>query len=96
MYGDWTSGTNRENAVALGRKDNTAELGRPNRVVAAAAIPGSVLWPLLPGSAVTLVSTVAVQWASLTYQTKRRREARRADFQRTTLLQVRDALDDLG
>jgi hypothetical protein len=29
------------------------------------------------------------------YQTRRQREARRADFQRTTLLQLRDALRDL-
>jgi hypothetical protein len=64
-------------------------------VLASAAIPGSVLWPLLLGSAVTLASTVVAQWVSLSYQTKRQREVRRADFQRTTLLQVRDALDDL-
>jgi len=36
------------------------------------------------------------QWTSLAYQTKRQREARRADFQRITLVQLRDALDELG
>jgi hypothetical protein len=61
-------------------------------VLAQAAIPGAVLWPLLLGAAVTLVSTVVAQWSSLAYQTRRQREARRADFQRSTLIQIRDEL----
>jgi hypothetical protein len=54
-----------------------------------------VVWPLLLGSAVTLVSTLIAQWANLGYQTRRQREARRADFQRTTLLQLRDVLGEV-
>jgi hypothetical protein len=53
---------------------------------------GDVLWPLLFGSTLTLVTTLAAQWFSLAFQTKRQREARRADFQRTTLIQLRDTL----
>jgi hypothetical protein len=64
-------------------------------MLAETAIPGSVLWPLLLGSAVTLVSTLLAQWVSLSYQTRRQREARRADFQRTTLLQLRELLEEL-
>ena len=56
---------------------------------------GDVLWPLLFGSALTLVTTVFAQWFSLDFQTKREREARRSDFQRSTLLQLRDALGEL-
>jgi hypothetical protein len=56
---------------------------------------GDVLWPLLFGSALTLVTTLVAQWSSLAYQTRRQREARRADFQRTTLLQLRELLGDL-
>ena len=56
---------------------------------------GDVLWPLLFGSALTLGTTLLAQWSSLAYQTKRQREARRADFQRTTLLQLRDALEEV-
>ena len=56
---------------------------------------GDVLWPLLLGSALTLVTTLVAQWSSLAYQTKRQREMRRADFQRTTLLQLRDAVAEL-
>jgi hypothetical protein len=54
------------------------------------------MWQLLLGSAITLVSTLLAQWFSLNYQTKRQREMRRADFQRTTLLQLRDSLRELG
>ena len=53
---------------------------------------GDVLWPLLFGSALTLVTTLVAQWSSLAYQTRRQREARRADSQRAALLQLRDAL----
>jgi hypothetical protein len=53
---------------------------------------GDVLWPLLFGSALTLVTTLVAQWSSLVFQTRRQREARRADFQRTTLIQLRDTL----
>jgi hypothetical protein len=63
--------------------------------LAKAAIPGSVLWPLLLGTAVTLVSTVLAQWASLTSQTRRQREVRRADFQRATLLALQQLLGDV-
>jgi hypothetical protein len=54
-----------------------------------------IVWPLLLGSAVTLASTLIAQWANLGYQTRRQREARRADFQRTTLLQLRDLLGEV-
>jgi hypothetical protein len=60
------------------------------------AATDSPLGPLLLGSAITLVSTLLAQWTSLSYQTRRQQEARRADFQRTTLVQLRDALDELG
>lgn len=60
-------------------------------MLAKAAIPGSVLWPLLLGSGLTLLA----QWSNLAYQTRRQREARRADFQRTTLLQLRDMLGEV-
>jgi hypothetical protein len=56
---------------------------------------GDVLWPLLFGSVLTLVTTLVAQWSSLTYQTKRQREARKADFQRTTLLQLREMLGEV-
>jgi hypothetical protein len=54
------------------------------------------MWQLLLGSAITLVSTLLAQWFILNYQTRRQREMRRADFQRTDLLQLRDALKELG
>jgi hypothetical protein len=57
---------------------------------------GDVLWPLLFGSALTLVTTLAAQWFSLDFQTKRQREARRSDVQRSALLQVRDLLVELS
>jgi hypothetical protein len=53
------------------------------------------VWALLLGAAVALVSTVVAQWVSLAYQTRRQREARRADFQRTTLQQLRDLLGEV-
>jgi hypothetical protein len=56
---------------------------------------GDVLWPLLVGSTLTLGTTLLAQWFSLDFLTKRQREARRSDFQRTTLLQLRDALGEL-
>ena len=63
--------------------------------LAKAAIPGSVLWPLLLGAAVTLVGTVLAQWLSLTYQTSRQRQARRADRQETRLLALQDLLGEV-
>jgi hypothetical protein len=36
------------------------------------------------------------QWSSLAYQTRRQREARRADFQRSALVQVRELLQELS
>jgi hypothetical protein len=54
------------------------------------------VWALLLGAAVALVSTLLAQWASLAYQTRRQREARRADFQRSALVQVRDLLLELS
>jgi hypothetical protein len=53
-------------------------------------------WQVLLGAAISLVSTLLAQWFSLSYQTKRQWEMRKADFRRTTLLQLRDALNDLG
>jgi hypothetical protein len=47
------------------------------------------LWSALAG-------TLIAQWSSLAYQTRRQREARRADFQRTTLIQTRDLLLELS
>ena len=43
--------------------------------LAKAAIPGSVLWSLLLGAAVTLVGTALAQWFSLAYQTGRQRQS---------------------
>ncbi len=57
---------------------------------------GDVLWPLLWGSALTLATTLVTQWFSLTFQTMRQQEARRADFQRTTLLELRELLGELS
>jgi hypothetical protein len=54
------------------------------------------VWALLLGAAVALASTLLAQWASLAYQTRRQREARRADFQRSALVQVRDLLLELS
>jgi hypothetical protein len=54
------------------------------------------MWQVLLGSAIALVSTLLAQWFSLSYQTKRQREMRWADFKRTDLLQLRDALKELG
>jgi hypothetical protein len=53
------------------------------------------VWALLLGAVVALAGTLLAQWSSLAYQTRRQREARRADFQRTTLLQLRDALGEV-
>jgi hypothetical protein len=44
---------------------------------------------------VALSGTLLAQWSNLAYQTRRQREARRADFQRTTLLQLRDVLEEV-
>jgi hypothetical protein len=46
---------------------------------------------VLLGSGLTLLA----QWFGLRYETRRQREARRADFQRTTLIQVRDLLGEV-
>jgi hypothetical protein len=54
------------------------------------------VWALLLGAAVALASTLLAQWASLAYQTRRQREARQADFQRSALVQVRDLLLELS
>jgi hypothetical protein len=54
------------------------------------------VWALVLGAALTLVGTIVAQWASLSYQTRRQREARRADFQRSTLIQLRDLLAELS
>lgn len=48
------------------------------------------------GSGLTLGTTLVAQWSSLAYQSRRQREARRADFQRTSLLQVRDLLGEVA
>ena len=53
------------------------------------------VWALVLGAALALISTLVARWASLAYQTRRRREARRADFQRSSL-QVRDLLLELS
>jgi hypothetical protein len=53
------------------------------------------VWALVLGAAVTLIATLVAQWSSLAYQTRRQREVRRADFQRTALLQVRDLLGEV-
>lgn len=53
------------------------------------------VWKILLGAAVALAGTLLAQWSSLAYQTRRQREARRADFQRTTLLQLRDVLGEV-
>jgi hypothetical protein len=53
------------------------------------------VWKIVLGAAVALAGTLLAQWSSLAYQTRRQREARRADFQRTTLLQIRDLLGEV-
>jgi hypothetical protein len=53
------------------------------------------VWKIVLGAAVALAGTLLAQWSGLAYQTRRQREARQADFQRTTLLQLRDALGEL-
>ena len=53
------------------------------------------VWKIVLGAAVALAGTLLAQWSSLAYQTRRQREARRADFQRTALIQIRDALLEL-
>jgi hypothetical protein len=63
--------------------------------LAKAAIPGSVLWPLLLGAVVTLVATALAQWFSLAYQTGRQRQARRADRQEARLLALQDLLGEV-
>ena len=54
------------------------------------------MWQVLLGSAITLVSTLLAQWFSLSYQANRQREMRKADAQRTTLLQLQRDLKQLG
>lgn len=54
------------------------------------------VWKIVLGAVVALAGTLLAQWSSLTYQTRRQREVRRADFQRTALLQVRDLLGELA
>ncbi len=67
----------------------------PMPTLAKAAIPGSVLWSLLLGAAVTLVGTALAQWFSLAYQTGRQRQARRADRQEARLLALQDLLEEV-
>lgn len=52
-------------------------------------------WALVLGAAITLAGTIIAQWVSLSYQTRRQWEVRRADFQRTTLIQLRDMLGEV-
>jgi hypothetical protein len=54
------------------------------------------VWALLLGAVVALAGTLLAQWSSLAYQTRRQREARRADFQRSALLQIRELLLELS
>ena len=70
-----------------------AVVGAAGLLVALAkgVIPGSVLWPLLLGSGLTLVA----QWVGLAYQTTRQRQARRADRQETRLLALQDLLGEV-
>jgi hypothetical protein len=60
-------------------------------MLAKAAIPGSVLWPLLLGSGLTLVA----QWFTLSYQTTRQRQASRADRQEARLLALQKLLEEV-
>jgi hypothetical protein len=53
------------------------------------------VWALVLGAALTLIATLVAQWSSLIYQTRRQQEARRADFQRTTLLELRTVLGEV-
>jgi hypothetical protein len=53
-------------------------------------------WQVLLGAAISLVGTLLASWFSLSYQIKRQWEMRTAELRRTTLLQLRDALKDLG
>jgi hypothetical protein len=53
------------------------------------------VWALVLGAALTLIATLVAQWSNLAYQTRRQREARKADFQRTTLLQLREMLGEV-
>lgn len=53
------------------------------------------VWKIILGAVVALAGTLLAQWSSLAYQTRQQREARRADFQRTTLLELREALGQL-
>jgi hypothetical protein len=54
------------------------------------------VWTLVLGAVVALAGTLLAQWSSLAYQTRRQREARRADFQRSALVQVQDLLLELS
>lgn len=54
------------------------------------------VWKIVLGAVVALAGTLLAQWSSLAYQTRRQREVRRADFQRTSLLQVRDLLGEVA
>lgn len=53
------------------------------------------VWALVLGAALTLIATLVAQWSSLVFQTKREAATRRADFQRSTLLQIRERLVEL-
>ena len=54
------------------------------------------VWKIVLGAVVGLAVSLIAQWSSLAYQTRRQREARRADFQRSTLIQLRDLLIELS
>jgi hypothetical protein len=51
---------------------------------------------ILVGAVVALGGTLIAQWSNLAYQTRRQREARRADFQRSALVRVWDGLLELN
>lgn len=53
------------------------------------------VWSVVLGAVVALAGTLIAQWSSLAYQTRRQREVRWTDFQRSTLLQVREMLGEV-
>jgi hypothetical protein len=60
------------------------------------AMEAADVWKIVLGAVLGAVLALLVQWSSLTYQTRRQREARWADFQRSTLIQLRDLLLELS
>jgi hypothetical protein len=53
------------------------------------------VWKILLGAVVALAGTLLAQWSSLAYQTKRQRQARRADHQEARLLALQDLLGEV-